>query len=319
MLKPAKLNVQTRSHFLTLRSSLRRLAVSLTVLALLPLAACGQPEAPSTPTGTRYVMAQAPDDSLPPEIKRIKESGRLLIGTRFDQPLTGLRNEATGRIDGFDAEFGRIIAQRIFGTVEEGTNIEFVETLAQNRTPYLNEEKVDMVIATFTITEKRKAEVDFAGPYFVAGQDILVNAGNPKDIQSVEDLVGKKVCAAKDSTSAQNLKAHQGIEVHEQKDYSSCIQALNNGKDSVDAVSTDNVILQGFTQSNPNAFDVLNKPFTEEPYGVGLKHGSPALRKFINDTIRESFKNGDWQRAFEITFGHTSMKMPDFPEVQEYT
>ena len=263
-------------------------------------------------------MAQAADDTLPPEIKKIKESGRLLVGTRFDQPLTGLRNEATGRIDGFDAEMGRIIAQRIFGTVEEGTNVEFVETLAQNRTDYLNQNKVDMVIATFTINEKRKGEVDFGGPYFVAGQDILVRNGNPKNIQSVEDLVGKKVCAAKDSTSAQNLKSHAGIEVSELKDYSSCVSALENDE-TVDAISTDNVILQGFTQSNPNAFEVLNKPFTEEPYGVGLKHGSPALRKFINDTIRESFKNGDWQRAFEITFGHTNMKMPDYPEVQDYT
>lgn len=285
-------------------------------LALLPLAACGEDELPSAPTGSRYVMTQAPDDTLPPEIQAIKESGRLLVGTRFDQPLTGLRNEATGRIDGFDAEIGRIIAQRIFGTVEEGVNIEFIETLAKSRTTYLSSDQVNMVIATFTINDERKAEVDFAGPYYIAGQDILVKANN-KDIKGVDDLVGKKVCAAKGSTSAKELAKQEGVIVQELKDYSSCVAALD-GADPVDAVSTDNVILQGFAQSNPDAYRVLDKPFTAEPYGIGLKHGSPELRKFINDTLQESFRNGDWKKAFEMTFGHTSMKMPDYPSIENY-
>ncbi|MEV0645254.1 glutamate ABC transporter substrate-binding protein [Phytomonospora sp. NPDC050363] len=293
------------------------MAIILTVLGLLPLAACGEDEIPSAPTGSRYVMTQAPEDSLPAEIQAIKESGRLLVGTRFDQPLTGLRNEATGRIDGFDAEVGRIIAQRIFGTVEEGVNIEFIETLAKSRTTYLSSEQVDMVIATFTINDERKAEVDFAGPYYVAGQDILVKADN-KDINSVEDLVGKSVCAAKGSTSAKELKKQAGVEVVELKDYSSCVTALD-GAEPVDAVSTDNVILQGFTQSDPDAYRVLNKTFTTERYGIGLKHGSPELRKFINETLEESFRNGDWDRAFDMTFGHTNMKRPDdYPKIENY-
>ncbi|GIG66395.1 glutamate ABC transporter substrate-binding protein [Phytomonospora endophytica] len=261
-------------------------------------------------------MTQAPDDSLPPEIQAIKDIGRLLVGTRYDQPLTGLRNEATGRIDGFDAEIGRIIAQRIFGTVEEGVNIEFIETLAKSRTTYLSTNQVDMVIATFTINDERKAEVDFAGPYYIAGQDILVKKDN-KSIESVDDLMGKRVCAAKGSTSAKELKKQAGVEVVELKDYSSCVAALE-GAQPVEAVSTDNVILQGFAQSNPDAYRVLDNPFTSERYGIGLKHGSPELRKFINDTLEESFRNGDWQKAFQMTFGHTTMKMPEYPKIENY-
>lgn len=262
-------------------------------------------------------MTQAPEDTLPPEIQAIKESGRLLVGTRYDQPLTGLRNEATGRIDGFDAEIGRIIAQRIFGTVEEGVNIEFIETLAKSRTTYLSTDQVDMVIATFTINDERKAEVDFAGPYYIAGQDILVKADNT-DIKDVGDLVGKTVCAAKGSTSAKTLSNEAGVTVLELKDYSSCVAALDASSNKADAVSTDNVILQGFAQSNPDAYRVLDEPFTQERYGIGLKHGSPELRKFINDTLEESFRNGDWKKAFEMTFGHTSMKMPDYPPIEKY-
>lgn len=312
MLKPAKLIVVIRSPFLRTRSSLRRLLIVLTGLALLAATGCAAPTEPKSQSPSRYVIGQAPDDSLPAEIEKIKETGRLLVGTRFDQPLTGLRNAATGRIDGFDAEMARIIAQRIFGTVEEGRNLEFVETLAKSRTQYLSDNEVDMVIATFTITQQRMQEVDFAGPYFTANQDVLVKANS--EIKTMDDLQGKKVCAAKGSTSLQRLKEVKGVTPVELKDYSSCVNALD-GADPVDAVSTDNVILQGFRESNPTAYRVLNVSLGQEPYGIGLKHGSPELRKFINDTLTEAISNGDWKRAFDATFGHTGMKVPDPPTV----
>lgn len=312
MLKPAKLIVATRSPFLRPRSSLRRLLIVLMGLAVLGATGCAAPAEPESPTPSRYQIKEAAEDSLPPEIERIKETGRLLVGTRFDQPLTGLRNAATGRIDGFDAEVARIIAQRIFGSVEEGRNLEFVETLAKSRTQYLSNDEVDMVIATFTITPQRMQEVDFAGPYFMANQDVLVKDDSP--IHTIADLAGKKVCAAKGSTSSQRLKDTSGILPVELKDYSSCVAALN-GSDPVDAVSTDNVILQGFRESTPGAYRVLDVSLGQEPYGIGLKHNSPELRKFINDTLTEAINNGDWKRAFDATFGHTGMKVPDPPAV----
>ncbi|GAA4920271.1 glutamate transport system substrate-binding protein [Stackebrandtia albiflava] len=298
---------------------LRRKLASLASFAAVMLVASACQAASSvdpTDVPSDYVMEMADEADMPEEILEIRERGRLVIGARFDQPLTGMRDDATGRIEGFDAEIGRILAQRIFGYVAEGENLDFIETVAGNRETYLQEGVADMVVATYTITDERKELVDFAGPYYEAGQSIMTLRG--EEISDVDDLAGRRVCAATGSTSAATIEqlAPQA-DLSPMRDYSSCVEALRSG--TVDAVSTDNVILYGFSKQWPEEFSVSENLFTSEPYGIGLPHGSPELREFVNATLEEAYSNGDWNRAFSRTLETAGAPAPEeHPKIVRY-
>ncbi|THV28397.1 glutamate ABC transporter substrate-binding protein [Glycomyces paridis] len=246
-------------------------------------------------------------------ISDIKERGVLVVGSKFDQPLIGQKDTATGKIEGFDAEMGRLIAQYIFGTVDEegdDANLKFVETTSQNRETYINDGTVDMVIASYSMYPERLTQFEFGGPYFNTGQNVMVAADNT-DINSVADLAGKDVCIAEGSGSIGNLeKENPEAKITPLVDYGACAQALENGQ--TDAVSTDETILYGFTVDKPDAFRVLDSAniFTDEPYGVGMKLGETDAREFINTMIDEITANGDWQKAFDLTFGAAGMPTP---------
>lgn len=247
-------------------------------------------------------------------IKSIKDKGQIVVGVKFDQPLIGQKNTATDKIEGFDAEMARLLTQYIFGTVDEegdDANLKFVETTSQNRETYINDGTVDVVIASYSMYPERLADFDFAGPYFNTGQNVMVQASNT-DINSVADLAGKDVCIAEGSGSIKNLETkNPEAKITPLADYAACAQALENGQ--TDAVSTDETILYGFTVDKPDAFRVLETSniFTEEPYGVGMKLGETDARLFIDDMIAEITANGDWQKAFDLTFGAAGMPVPE--------
>jgi glutamate transport system substrate-binding protein len=211
----------------------------------------------------------------------LAEAGTITIGTKFDQPLFGLVGPS-GEPEGFDVEIGKIIASKL-GISED--NIEWVESVSANREPFIQNGEVDIVIATYTINDKRKEVVSFAGPYYMAGQSILVLADN-EDIESEDDLVGQPVCSVTGSTPAANLEA-LGAEVLLTDTYSNCLGPLRDG--TVVAVSTDNVILAGLAAQNEGEFKVVGKPFTEEPYGIGLALEDTDFRNWINDVLEESY------------------------------
>lgn len=261
-----------------------------------------------------YAMTQA--TSLPPAIQKIKDRGKLIWGVKFDQPLMGLRNPASGQVEGFDAEMGRLVAMRIFGS-DDPSHLQFVETISANREQYLNSGKIDMLEATYTINDARKEIVDFAGPVYMAGQDIMTKK-NENSINGLSDLTGKKVCIAVGSNSRTNLQ-----ELNPKADvsaplstYSACAQAVRNG--TYDAVSTDDVILLGYLNKSPDAFRVVGKPFTSEPYGIAFAHDSPELRSFVNQTLDLERQNGDWVKAYKKTIGVTDPTVPTQPAVAPY-
>jgi glutamate transport system substrate-binding protein len=174
-----------------------------------------------------------------------------------------------------------------------------------------------MVVATYTINDTRKQFVDFAGPYFVAKQDIMVKSDNI-EIKDVTDLDGEKVCTVKGSTSEKNLvaKAPQA-EVTLFDTYSQCAEALTDGR--VVAVTTDNTILAGLVEASAGAFKLVEAPFSDEPYGIGVKKADDAFRTFINDRLEAIFANGDWARAFASTLGKIGLKTPEPPTIDRYT
>jgi glutamate transport system substrate-binding protein len=260
---------------------------------------------PAFPAGTTMAALQA--------------KGKLVVGTKFDQPGFGLKNAVSGKVEGFDVEIAKLIAAGIFGGDPEaaGEKIEFVEAVSKNREPFIQEGKVDVVAATYTINDARKMVVDFAGPYFVARQDIMVMSDN-KDIKSVDDLNGKKVCSVQGSTSIKNLqtKAPQADTSITFDTYSKCADAMSDGR--VVAVTTDDTILAGLVKGSGGAYKLVGAPFSEEPYGIGLKKGDQAFRDFLNDRLEEIYDSGEWADAFEATLGQLDLPTPEPPKVVRY-
>ncbi|KQM83831.1 glutamate ABC transporter substrate-binding protein [Agromyces sp. Leaf222] len=240
---------------------------------------------------------------------RLQEAGEITIGTKFDQPLFGLVGPS-GEPEGFDVEIGKIIASEL--GIDEG-NITWTETVSANREPFIEGGQVDLVVATYTINDERKEVISFAGPYYMAGQSILVLADND-DITSEEDLVGQPVCSVTGSTPAANLK-ELGAEVLETDTYSNCLEPLRSGK--VVAVSTDNVILAGLAAQNEGEFKVVGEPFTEEPYGIGVQLDDTDFRMFINDVLEEAYEDGRYEEAWNSTAG-TVLPFVDPPAVDRY-
>jgi len=248
----------------------------------------------------------------------IQQKGKLVIGTKFDQPLFGLKDPATGKIEGFDADIGREIAKAIFGNVKDiDSKISFVETVSKNREPFIQNGTVDLVVATYTINATRKQVVDFAGPYFQAHEDIMVRK-DENSIKTVTDLNGKKVCSVQGSTSIKNLvaKAPQADTSITFDTYSKCAEALGDGR--VQAEVTDNSILAGLAAQSEGKYKVLNAPFSDEPYGIGLKKGDTTFRTFLNDTIQKLENNGTWKKLFDkdVSSGGVS---PELPKIDRYS
>ncbi|MDP9421088.1 MAG: glutamate ABC transporter substrate-binding protein [Actinomycetota bacterium] len=257
--------------------------------------------------------AEAPEHPEGSTMAEIQAAGTMTVGTKFDQPLFGLKRATTGEIEGFDVEIARLIAEAIGPDVE----VEFVETPSAVREQALENGDVDMVVATYTINDARKQRVGFAGPYYVAGQDIMVPAGNPLGIEGVEDLNGKRVCSVAGSTSIENVREMAPeAEVTEFDVYSKCADAMGDGR--VDAVSTDNVILLGLVEASDGEFELVGNPFTSEPYGIGVAKDDTEFRAFINDTLEELYQSGEWAEAYERTVGKVDDEVPEPPEIDRY-
>lgn len=283
--------------------------MSATVLALTACGGASDDGAGTEPAGesTAEETAEFPEGST---MARLAEAGSITIGTKFDQPLFGLVGP-NGVPEGFDVEIGKLIAGKL-GIAPE--DITWKESISSNREPFIENGEVDIVIATYTINDKRKEVVSFAGPYYLAGQSILTLKSDT-EIQGPDDLAGKNVCTVSGSTPEANLlENYPEAKVQALGAYSECIEPLRNGQ--VDAISTDNVILAGFAADNDD-LEVRGEPFTEEPYGIGLALDDTEFRSWINDVLEESFEDGSWTEAWEATAG-TVLPTPEPPTVDRY-
>ncbi len=281
---------------------------TLAAAAALTLAACGGGSDGGDDTAAPSTSESPAAFADGTRMKELADAGKLVVGTKFDQPLFGLKG-LDGQPEGFDVEIAKLIAKKL-GIAEDG--ITFVETVSANREPFLEQKKVDMVVATYTINDKRDMVVDFAGPYFEAGQDILVAKGNPKAIKGPDDLTGKKTCSVSGSTPASTIQTkYPQAELVLFDTYTKCRDALGTGQ--VDAVTTDNVILAGYVDQDPDKYELIGKTFTEEPYGIGIPEGQEEFCDFINETLAEAQESGDYAKAFESTAGEVIKDTPELP------
>ncbi|ANZ37408.1 ABC transporter substrate-binding protein [Lentzea guizhouensis] len=239
-------------------------------------------------------------------------SGKLTIGIRYDQPGLSERR-LDGRFVGFDVDVAKYVANEL-GVKESG--ITFKEARGAVRESMLESGEVDLVVATYSITDARKEKVAFAGPYFETGQGMLVRF-TEQAITGPETLNGRQLCSVKGSTSAQKVKNDyaQGVKLVEYGQYSDCVIALMAG--NVDAVTTDEVILAGFAAENPELLKLVGKPFSQERYGIGVAKGDDESRAEVNKAIEKMISSGEWKRALERNVGPSGYEIPAPPQITE--
>jgi len=265
--------------------------------ALVVLAACGSGGG-SGPNPTPAPVAGAP-------------GGKLTIGVPFDEPGLGMR---TGdAYSGFDVDTAVYIAGALGVTRD---NITWKEANSDQRQQLLESGGADLIVSTFSITDQRKQVVDFAGPYFVAHQDLLVRR-NDTEITGPEALDGKTLCSVPGTTSAAYVTSHYlgNIKLLEKPRFSDCVTALANSE--VDAVTTDDVILAGFAAQPQyqGKLKVVGKGFSDEIYGVGVKKGNSDLVGKVNAALKQYIDDGSWRRSLDNNVRPSGYSIPDPPTV----
>ncbi|GAB3847181.1 glutamate ABC transporter substrate-binding protein [Micromonospora andamanensis] len=230
---------------------------------------------------------------------------KLVIGVKADQPGLGLQTGS--QYEGFDVEIGKIIAKGL-GVEESG--IEWKTTVTANREPFIEQGTVDLVVATYTINDERKQKVNFAGPYYIAGQDLLVKSDST--LTGPDQLAGKTVCSVTGSTPAKRIQENYPDARLQQFDaYSKCLPLLENGQ--VDAVTTDDIILAGYAAQDQYAgkFKVVGSTFSDEPYGIGLKKDDTDGCEKVNEILKTAAEDGSYKAAWDATLGKSGTPAPE--------
>jgi glutamate transport system substrate-binding protein len=299
------ITVTTRSNGRRVRSVARVFAVL--AAGALALSACGGDD-----EGGAAEVADSPQFAAGSTMAKLSEAGKMTVGTKFDQPGFGLKN-LEGKPEGFDVEIAKIIAAKL--GIEEDS-ITWKETPSAVREEVIEKGEVDLVAATYTINDKRKERITFAGPYYEAGQQLMVKSDDstitgPDTLKANPDA---KVCSVAGSTPAENILQYLASpsQLVTFDIYSKCADALRTGQVSV--VTTDNVILLGLVGASDGAFKVVGDTFTKEPYGLGIKKGDTAFCTFINDTLKAAAADGSYEKAWTSTAGKVEgSEVPTLP------
>ncbi|AXE80610.1 glutamate ABC transporter substrate-binding protein [Streptomyces atratus] len=246
-----------------------------------------------------------------------KDSGsgggkKITIGIKIDQPGIGLKTP-DGKFAGFDVDVATYVAKELGYKAED---IVFKETKSADRETAIERGDVKFIAASYSINDERLQKVDFAGPYLLAHQDILVRADDDS-IKSPEDLNNKKLCSVTGSTSAKNVKDKLAPKAQLQTygGYSECLTGLENKV--IDALTTDDSILAGYaSQANfQGKFKLAGFKMTNENYGIGLKKGDADLKKKVNDALTKMVSDGSWEKAVKANFGPANYKNEPAPKI----
>ncbi|MEU3506317.1 glutamate ABC transporter substrate-binding protein [Streptomyces longwoodensis] len=237
--------------------------------------------------------------------------GKVKVGIKYDQPGLGLK-KPDGSFAGFDVDVATYVAKELGYKPDQ---IEFVETKSADRENALARGDVKYIVATYSITDERKQKVDFAGPYLLAHQDLLVKKDS--NISKGTDLNGKNLCSVTGSTSAQNVQKTIAPKANlkQVSSYSECIAGLQSG--AVDAVTTDDSILAGFASQDQykGKFKLAGLKLSNENYGIGVKKGDTATVDKINKALEKMVSDGSWQKAVDANFGPAEYKNEPAPKI----
>ena len=237
------------------------------------------------------------------DVQKIVDRGVLKVGCKSDVPNFSLQNTATGEYEGFEDDLAYNIAGEIFGcTPEEAKDkklVEFQGVTAKTRGPLLENGEIDLVIATFTITDERKETYNFSTPYYTDAVGLLVN--NDSGIESIEDLDGKIIGVAQSSTTKDGFKAYveeKGLNVNpefqEFDGYPALAQALATKQ--IDCFSVDRAILSGYVNDSNH---ILDDRFSEQEYGVASAKENTGLAELVDEKVTSMISDGSMKALQE--------------------
>jgi len=285
----------------------RWLTVLMLVLGFV-LAGCGDDEESGGGGGgaTATPAAEVEKFEAGTPLGEIQKKGEIVIGVKYDVPPFGFNNPSSGKVEGFDVDLGQAIADKL------GVKPKFIEAISDNRIPFLQDGTADVILSTMTINEERVGQIEFSDPYFIAKGRILTKK-DTTDIQGVEDLAGKSVCTALGSTYEATIKKQApDAKLKLVDSYSECLESLQNG--SVDAISTDDVILTGMIIQD-DSLQLVGDELTQEPYGAGIKKGNTELRDFVNQVFEEYKQDGRYDKTYEKWVGQYTDTDPEPPDI----
>ena len=288
----------------------RTKALVVTVGLALSLAACGDAGDDTEGADVEVAESAADDFEDGTRMKELAEAGTINVGVKYDQPGLGFKDAASDIPTGFDVEMAKVLVASLGIDPNDTEKVKYVETISDNREPFLEDGTVDLVLASYSITDERRAVVGQAGPYLVTGQQLLVAADS--DIESVADVKGEEVCSVTGSTSLDNIEA-EGAKPVGFDTYSECVEKVLDG--TVSAMSTDGTILAGYAAQNEGDLKVVGEQFSEERIGVGYSQDYPEMCQWIVDTITEAYEDGTYEEAFNATLGPSGVEVPELPEM----
>ncbi|MGW4640384.1 glutamate ABC transporter substrate-binding protein [Sphaerisporangium sp. NPDC004334] len=312
--------IQLRGNASALSRTRRAALTVMAVASLAGAAACsggdGSPAVPPAPGGDAGAQAGDPYPSAPvataadipagSTMDTIKKRGELLVGGSLDAPLLSQQNPATGQVEGFDADLGKMLAKYIIGK----PSVKIVNSASETREALLSNGTVDVVFQTYTITPERARQVAFAGPYYTSGLAVAVKKGTT-GIAKPEDLDGKTVIAGANTPAIPAIKkVAPNAKIVTFGSDPECIQALK--QDRGVAYVQDQSLLVADGKSDPEV-QVVGEPFTTDPYGIGLKHGDDQMKKFVNDWLKKIQDAGLWQEAWKKSIGTVVQGEPPAP------
>jgi len=265
---------------------------------------------------TNALESYEPNGSLPSPndlpagstMAKIKARGRLIAGVSADTFLLASRNPLNGRIEGFDIDIVKAIAQAIFGNEN---SYELRVITAAQRIPSLTDNSVDVVVRAMTINCARWQQIAFSTEYYHAGQKILVRKGSKA--KTISDLAGQKVCAPNGTSSMDNLKADAPKAIAVGADsHTGCLVLFQQG--DVDAITGDDTVLAGLAAQDPYAEVPKQTAFTDEPYGIGVNSRNVDLVRFINARLAQMRSDGEWTRIYNKWLAESLGPAPDPPK-----
>lgn len=233
------------------------------------------------------------EEVLTNDLNEIVKRDVITVGVRTDVYPFGFKDKK-GRYQGYDPALARLIARGILGSDKK---VKFVQVNASDRMMKLYSGDVDMVIATMSVTPKRRQIIDFSNPYYTAGQALLVRKGS--NIRTLQDLNKKRAIIVFGSTSENSLRtALPSLGIIGYKTYEEAFKALKKGK--ADAIVSDDTILLGLSL-NDSSVELLPKRYTREPYAVAFRKGpeSRDLIRAVNFVIETETRNGNLKKIRE--------------------
>ena len=292
---------------------MRRMKLGMTAVAVLlagTLVACGDAGDDDAPE----VEAESDCDGKFEDGTRMAElveAGEIAIGNRVDQPGLGQQDTPDDVPEGFDIDMAKLLIADLC-IDPESDSVEWTEATSDQRETFLEDGVVDLVAASYSITEERRQLVGQAGPYLLTGQQVLVPVDS--DVESIADLKGEEVCAQDGSTSLANIELEGAVGVPSAS-YAQCAEDVVNG--TVPAMSTDGSILRGLALQYEGEVKIVGPEFSEERIGIGYSKDYPEMCEWINEILTEAFEDGTWAESFEAHLGSEDVETPEPPTLDE--